>query len=225
MYRDPDEAEASRLHGILDGLYAHYGRPEFDEADDLLGVLISAILSQSTTNANSRRSFGSLIDRFDGDWQRIAGAEVEEVIEAIEVGGLARQKAPRIQSILRRIHEEQGNYDLGYVGEMSADEAKRELQGFPGVGPKTAAFALMYAAGFDVFPMDTHIFRILERLEFLDGNKNDADAHAYAESLLRDGEAYPAHMVLVEHGRKTCHARKPECSACVIRSDCPFSEE
>lgn len=221
----PERGEAERLATVLDKLYEHYGRREFDEADDLLGVLISAILSQSTNNANSRRAFASLIERFKGDWHAIAEADVSEVVDAIQIGGLARQKAPRIQSILREIYQERGDYDLSYLADRSSDAARERLEEFKGVGPKTAAFALMYAAGFDVFPMDTHIFRILERLRFLDGSENDRAAHRRIESMLRPEEAYAAHMVLVEHGRKTCHARKPECSRCTLRSLCNFPTE
>lgn len=214
------------LREALGLLWESAGRDEWEGEDDILGTLIQTVLSQSTTNVNSQMAFGRLLESFDANWDKVRLAELGDVVDAIRPGGLAKQKAPRIQGILEGVREaapEGDPYDLQYLMEMEPSAAMSFLTGFRGVGPKTARFVLMFAAGAEVFPMDTHIFRILKRLEILTGDESDAKAHAYIEGLLDDGVCYAAHMVLVRHGREVCHARKPSCEQCVIAGLCAGS--
>lgn len=206
----------------LKRLYTLYGEPTYDGPDDLLGVLVQTILSQQTTRANCRRAFGQLLDKFEGDWRRCQVAPRAELEATIACAGLAGQKSARIQAMLARLEEERGEYSLEFLRDMSADEAREYLISFKGVGPKTAAFTLMYAAGMAVFPMDTHIFRICERLGWVDAGDSSRHAHRKMEALIPTGEHYAAHMVLVQHGREVCHARSPECEKCPLRDRCLY---
>lgn len=210
---------------VLQTLYEHYGRPEYEGPDDLLGVLVRTILSQQTTRDNCSRAFGQLLDAYDADWRRIQQAPREDIVEAISVAGLARQKAERIQKLLEQLDEERGEYSLAFLRDMTVDEAREYLTSFKGVGPKTAAFTLMYAAGMSAFPMDTHILRICERLGWIDASTSSADAHQRMEQAIPDEQHYPAHMILVRHGRQICHARKPDCGECPILAECPTGRQ
>ena len=87
-------------------------------------------------------------------------APLEEVIAAIRPAGLANQKAPRMQAILRQITEERGSLDLDFLGTLGRDEAHAWLKRFKGVGPKTAAIVLQFALGIPAFPVDTHVYRV-----------------------------------------------------------------
>ncbi len=220
-----NENDTQKMAQLLDRLHETWGREEHDGIDDVLGVLIRTILSQSTTRSNTDRAFASLLDTYGGDWARVATAPVTEVEDAIRVGGLARQKAPRIQAILNEVHEAYGEYSLEILANEDLATAQAVLFGFPGVGPKTAAFVLMWALGKDVFPMDTHIFRILERVGLLDTSMSAAKAHTAMEALIPAGECFPAHMVMVEHGRKICTARNPSCTECSLNDICTFYSE
>jgi endonuclease-3 len=208
---------------ILEALWDYYGKEEPDGDDDLLGVLVRTILSQSTTRQNADRAFASLLDTFEGDFEQVERAPVERVADAIVMGGLANQKAPRIQAAIRSAREDspEAAYSLEWLRYYSVPEAIAYLESMPGVGPKTARFVLMYAAGFDLFPMDVHIFRILERLELLEPGSNDRKSHIDASKLIPAGEGYAAHMVLVAHGRKLCKARAPRCDECPLIDRCP----
>lgn len=210
------------MEEVLARLYKTWGREEHGGVDDVLAVLIRTILSQSTTKVNTDRAFASLLDTYAGNWARVAKAPVSELVETIRVGGLARQKAPRIQAILDEVYEVYGEYSLEALEDDDHNTAQSVLLGFPGVGPKTAAFVLMWALGKDVFPMDTHIFRILERVGLLDAAISAAKAHAAMQALIPAGECFPAHMVMVEHGRKVCSARNPSCSECSLNDVCAF---
>ncbi len=206
---------------ILDALYEHHGRMRYDGPDDLLGVLVRTILSQQTTRANCRRAFGALLDTYGGDWRRIERADSDELVETISVAGLANQKAQRIQALLARLDDERGEYSLEFLKQREVDQARAYLTRFKGVGPKTAAFSLMYAAGMAAFPMDTHILRICQRLGLIDASTSSKQAHRQMEALIPADQHYSAHMVLVRHGRDICHARRPECERCPIADICP----
>lgn len=206
---------------VLSRLYDHYGRPSYDGPDDLLGTLVRTILSQNTTRTNTDRAFARLLDRFGGDWDRIRRAPTDAVVDAIEIGGLARQKAPRIQNILEHLREERGDYDLEFLRDWEVDRAREYLLAFKGVGPKTASFTLMYAADMPLFPMDTHILRICERLSWIEASTSSSDAHEKMLPAIPEGEHYPAHIVMVRHGREICHARSPDCETCPLLEICP----
>ncbi|MFW5966224.1 MAG: endonuclease III domain-containing protein [Persicimonas sp.] len=210
------------IEDILQKLFAHYGRQRYEGPDDILGVLVRTILSQQTTRQNCRRAFGNLVDTFGGDWDRIRRAPLDELVEVIAVAGLARQKGRRIQALLERLDKTRESYDLEFLREMDVDRAREYLTQFKGVGPKTAAFVLMYAAGMSAFPMDTHIFRICQRLGLIDEAMSSKAAHRRMEELIPARDHYSAHMVLVRHGREICHAQNPECERCPLDELCPF---
>ena len=212
------------IRTVLDILYTSHGRPEYSGPDDLMGTLVRTILSQNTNRQNTDRSFGRLIDRFGGDWDRVAQAPTEAVVDAIEVGGLAQQKAPRIQAILREVRREQGAYSLEHLRKMDAAQAQSYLESFKGVGPKTAKFTLMYAGGMSVFPMDTHILRLCERLGWTEPSADNRRAHEFMEPHIPDGEHYAAHIAMIRHGREVCHARDPDCPECPLLDLCPFGQ-
>jgi len=206
---------------VLRRLYDRYGRPSYDGPDDLLGTLIRTILSQNTTRSNTDRAFANLLDRFGGDWDRIRRVPTDAVVDAIEIGGLARQKAPRIQNILEHLRDERGAYDLEFLRNWKVDRARNYLLDFKGVGPKTASFTLMYAADMPLFPMDTHILRICERLGWIEESASSTDAHETMLPAIPRGEHYPAHIAMVRHGREICHARNPDCETCPLLEVCP----
>ena len=207
---------------LLARLYESWGREVHPGADDVLAVLVRTILSQSTTRVNTDRAFASLVDTYYGDWARVAAAPVEDVVDAIRVGGLAKQKAPRIQAILTEVFGRYDEYSLESLASEDLITAQAILLAFPGVGPKTAAFVLMSALGKDVFPMDTHIFRILERVGLLDSSKSASAAHREMEKLIPEGDCFSAHMALVAHGRKVCASRNPRCTECSLNDICAF---
>ena len=90
------------LREVIDLLVPVYGRPVPQVSHDPLAELVLTVLSQNTADTNSGRAFLQLMRRYPS-WDAIAAAPVEEVVAAIQTGGLAQQKAPRIQAILRAV--------------------------------------------------------------------------------------------------------------------------
>lgn len=200
-----------------------YGPRKLNPSGDPVSTLVATILSQSTTDTNTERAFASLRRRFP-TWQQVVDARTNEVIDAIRSGGLANQKAPRIQDALEEIHDRYGDYDLDSLNDLPLDQAKAALTSIHGVGPKTAACVLLFALGRPAMPVDTHVYRVARRLPLIDPDTNPMRAHATLEALM-DGDAertYRFHVEMISHGRAICHARNPTCETCPLRRYCEY---
>ncbi len=205
---------------IISLLAQQYGPRPWRARRDPISELIFTILSQNTSDANSKRAFDRLLSRF-GSWEAVASAPVEEIAESIWAGGLARMKAPRIKHILKAIREKRGSLELGFLRDMPLSEAKAWLRELPGVGPKTAACVLLFPLGVPALPVDTHVYRVAKRLGLIAPKVSVEEAHELLEAMLLAAQVYEFHVYLVEHGRRTCIARRPHCPQCVLREGCP----
>jgi endonuclease-3 len=184
-------------------------------------VLIQTILSQNTSDTNSHRAFKNLRDRFP-QWDDVVAARPAEIENAIRTGGLAKIKAHRIKNILSRIKSEWKTVSLDFLCAMSPEQARAVLAGFKGVGPKTAHCVLLFGCAMDVFPVDTHILRISKRIGLIHESASLERAHELWSEFLPPGLAYPLHINLIEHGRRTCRARNPRCCECCLGDLCCF---
>lgn len=208
---------------IIQNLKAVYGVPECETDLDPLDVLIETILSQSTTNVNSRRAFESLKRRFP-TWDEARRARAVSIEAAIKSGGLARQKSVRIKQLLNDIYERRGSLDLSFLATAPLEEAKQFLASFKGVGPKTVACTLLFACNRAVFPIDTHIFRIARRLALIPEKCSDEEAHRLMTEMIPDSRYYEVHVNLIRHGRKTCRPSDPLCERCCLVDYCRYYE-
>jgi endonuclease-3 len=205
---------------IIHLLGQEYGLPQWRARTDPLSELLGAILSQNTSDVNSRRAFESLVSTFS-TWERVTEASVDEIAEAIECGGLSRIKAPRIKAILEGILQDHGSLDLGFLGELPLPEAKAWLQALPGVGPKTAGCVLLFSLGRSVLPVDTHVYRVSQRLGLIDSRVSPEQAHQLLEELVPSQAFYQFHLNILAHGRGVCRAQHPLCHDCVLKEGCP----
>jgi endonuclease-3 len=188
-----------------------------------MSELVLTILSQNTSDANSGRAFMRLRSRF-GRWEELVAAEPDEIVLAIQAGGLARTKAPRIKAILEEVWGRLGSFDLMFLKERPLDEAKAWLRSLPGVGPKTAACVLMFALGRPALPVDTHVHRVAQRLGLVPAQAGAAEAHDILEAILEPEEIYPFHISLIKHGRRICRAQRPLCERCPLLDGCPAGQ-
>jgi endonuclease-3 len=207
---------------VLRLLRKEYGPRRWQPGQDPMSSLIATVLSQNTSDVNSHRAFAALVTGF-GSWESVAAADVSELARTIRAGGLADIKAARIKLILRRIAEAQGSLDLSFLNELGLAEAKAWLRGLPGVGPKTAGCVLLFSLGRPAMPVDTHVYRVAKRLGLIDARVSVEKAHEILENLVPPENVYEVHMLMVEHGRRTCKAQKPRCTVCAVRGLCPSS--
>jgi endonuclease-3 len=231
---------------VLDELAAYYGKPTWERRLDPTSELILTILTQNSADTNAEVAFEALRRNYpsggvvqahkpgagwgglglpDGsapDWDAVERAALPELVDTIRPGGLANQKAPRVQAALRRIREERGDHSLEFLGDMPALEARDWLTGIDGIGKKTASVLLLFSFGQPLMPVDRHVERVAQRVGLVGPRVGADEAHDLFLGMLEPDEMYEAHVNLIQHGRKLCHARRPECGACPIRPRCRY---
>lgn len=201
-----------------------FGEPIWRNPLPAIDELVSTILSQNTNDVNRDRAFESLRTKFP-TWEAVRDAKEKEVIDAIRVAGLANQKGPRMQQVLRAITEERGALDLQFLAELPLEEARDWLTKFNGVGPKTAAIVLCFSLGRPAFPVDTHVFRVTGRLGLRPEKMTVEQAHPYLESVFPPETYYAAHLNIIRLGREVCNARKPNCPQCPVNELCEYKDK
>jgi len=202
-------------------LLEKYGDPSWINSLPILDELISTILSQNTNDNNRDRAFTKL-KRIFSSWEGVRDADEISVIEAIRSAGLANQKGPRIQKILRQITEERNSLDLDFLREKSTDDAMEWLMKFNGVGPKTASIVVLFCLGKPAFPVDTHIQRVSGRIGLRPEKMSIEQTHRHLGELFPPETYKAAHLNIIRLGREVCHPRKPECEKCTLRSLCDY---
>ena len=206
-------------------LTEEYGPFENEPRLDPTHELVFTILSQHTSDRNSERAFRNLMHTF-GTLEAVAEAEVADIEEAISGGGLARVKAPRIKDVLGRILDlNDRSLDLHFLAEMPMDEARAWLRQLPGIGPKSAGIILSFSLGMPAMAVDTHIFRVSQRLGIIGPKVNVDKAHQVLEAAMPPEDVYPFHAAFITHGRQVCKAQRPRCGECVVNYGCPSRDE
>ena len=236
---------------VLDGLAERFGRPTWARVYDPTSELVLTILSANSADVNAEHAFELLRRRYPGrtephpegsdqrlyrpgwggagledqappDWAAVEQAPLEELIDAIRPGGLAAQKAPRIQASLSAIRQARGDYSLEFLADMPARDARDWLTAVPGIGRKTASVVLLFSFGLPLMPVDRHVERVSKRIGLLKPTETADGAHEAFLLLLQPDQMYEAHVNLITHGRRICHARRPECSVCPVAARCRY---
>ncbi len=213
-----------RILAVHQRLLDFYGSPTWRNPLPAIDELVSTILSQNTNDTNRDRAFAALRRAFP-TWEQVRDADAGAVIAAIRSAGLANQKGPRIQQVLREITAQRGALNLDFLAELSPAEGRAWLLQFKGVGPKTAAIVLLFSLGKPAFPVDTHIYRVSGRIGLRPASLSVEQAHEYLEGLLPPEAYYAAHLNLIRLGREICTARKADCPRCPVQSWCDYAQE
>jgi len=186
-----------------------------------IGILVSIILSQNTSDKNAGAALQRLKERVGEylDPVKLGEVSVEELEEIIRPSGMQRQKSRAILNVLKEFKD-----DPDALMRENPKELRERLLRISGVGPKTADVFLLFVRGYPTFPMDTHIRRFLERMGV--GGRNEPYERLREKVLRllpRDPEfLLAAHLAIIMHGRRVCRARNPLCRKCVINSLCPY---
>jgi len=210
MPREPKEAKSARARRIVAKL--DKAMPEARialEYENELQLLVAVMLSAQATDAVVNTVTPDLFAKYRTaeDYARATLPELENAIRRI---GLFRSKARNLHAAMQRIAREHGG---------KLPRTREELYGLPGVGWKTAGVVVNHAFGTPALPVDTHVGRVSRRLGLT--KQEDPDKVESELSLLLPPEKWGrAHQLLIWHGRRTCIARKPHCSRCVVAQEC-----
>lgn len=206
---------------VTQALLQKFGRPSLGNKKNPFNELLYILLSSKTPPDRYQEVYRTL-RRTYRKAESLADAHPEEVARVISHGGLQNRKARAIVSIAQRLKEEFSRVTLSPLAKMTTEEAENFLTSFPEVSKKTARCVLMYALDRPVFPVDTHCFRIAQRLEWTPGGVYLTDRRAdelqagIPESLRRD-----LHVGMVLLGRYYCFPKNPLCSECPLLRFCP----
>lgn len=200
---------------ILDKLYSSYGTPatalKYNSAFELL---IAVILSAQCTDLRVNKITPALFARF-GTAQKMAEANIDELKKLIFSCGFYNAKAASIISASNDIV-----YKFGGIVPNTVDE----LMTLKGVGRKTANVVYAVAFGGQAMPVDTHVFRCSHRLGLSRAKTPDKTEEDLIE-LLDNNNLTLYHHLLITHGRKICHSRKPDCQNCTVMEYCEYYEQ
>jgi len=229
---------------VFDRLTETYGPQAWEPRLDPTSELVLTILTQNTADVNAEKAFEALRVAFPSDrepeahkpgigwggeglstapppdWSMVENAPLPELIDVIRPGGLAPQKAPRIQATLRYLRERHGDYSLEFLGGMPALEARDWLTAIDGIGRKTASIVLAFCFGAPVMAVDRHVERVSKRIGLIPGKATADQAHDLFLGLVEPDQMYAAHVLLIHHGRAICHAQNPKHDLCPVRDRC-----
>ncbi len=186
--------------------------------------LVGTILSQNTSGSNRESAFRNLEKAVGINPYKIDKAPESQIKEAIKSAGMYNQRTKTLKRISRIIIE---NYDgnLKPLFDLPFNEARDRLMELPGVGPKTADVALMFAADRNVIPVDTHIKRISKRLELVPEKANYEAIRSALQDAATPDRFLGVHLSLIKFGREICTARNPKHAECLMNDICPFYEK
>ena len=175
-------------------------------------LLVAVVLSAQTTDVSVNKVTPALFGRYP-DPEALAAASQDDVIEIIKTIGLYKTKSANIIKLAAKLKEDFGG---------RVPDSFEELVSLPGVGRKTANVVMAEAFGKPAIAVDTHVFRVANRI----GLTDEKDVNATEDSLkqrLPENTWISAHHLLIFHGRKVCHARRPDCENCGISGICLYN--
>lgn len=219
-YELPAEEKIVITHELLN---QEYKRLVLDPRRSHMHELISTMLSHRTNHADEQKAYYTMLERF-GDWEGVLNAPEDELADAVSTTRYPLQKAPQIQQTLRMIKEDRGEINIDFLADLPIDEAMAWLTRLPGVGPKTATLLLLFNFKKPVLPVDTHVFRVSQRVGLIGAKITANKAHdVLLEMLPKDAtELFNFHKHLFWHGQKVCTWSYPKCEKCVLNGICNY---
>ncbi|MBP3428319.1 MAG: endonuclease III [Clostridia bacterium] len=200
----------ARMLDILESLYPD-ARPAL-HFQNPYQLLVAVILSAQCTDVKVNMVTPALFEAYP-DAAALAAADPLDVEPYIKTCGLFRNKAKNLVETARQL------VSL-YGGEVPADHEL--LTQLPGVGRKTANVVMSCAFGADAIAVDTHVFRVSNRLGLADASDVLKTEHQLMEHIPREKWSR-AHHWIIYHGRQVCDARKPACASCALRELCEYA--
>ena len=178
-------------------------------------LLVSVILSAQCTDKRVNMTTPALFERFPNP-EAMASSTVEEIYSYIKSISYPNNKSKNLLGMAKVLVEE--------FGGMVPDNLE-DLQRLPGVGRKTANVMMAVAFKQPAMPVDTHVFRVSNRIGLTKNSKSVLDTEKTLVAHLPESVLSTAHHWLILHGRYVCHAQKPQCDQCGITEICDYYQK
>lgn len=193
------------------------GRPAPESELDYVNpftLLVAVVLSAQATDAGVNKATRPLFQVADTPEAMLALGE-DTVREYIKTIGLYRNKAKNVIALSKALIDQHGS---------KVPEDRDGLEQLPGVGRKTANVVMNVAFGHPTMAVDTHVFRVSNRIGMAPG-KTPLEVEEGLLRIIPDAYALHAHHWLILHGRYVCKARKPDCPCCPVADICTFKQK
>ena len=177
-------------------------------------LLVAVVLSAQATDKGVNKATAALFKKVTTPQQMLKLGEAG-LIEHIKTIGLFRAKAKNVIALSKSLIE-------SFNG--AVPQNRDDLESLAGVGRKTANVVLSMAYGVPTIAVDTHVFRVSQRLGLATG-KTPLAIEVQLEKRIPEHFRFHAHHWLILHGRYVCVARKPKCPECSVKALCPFKEK
>ncbi len=174
-------------------------------------LLIATILSAQCTDVRVNIVTDKMFKKYNTA-EEFNKLSLEEIIEDIKTCGLYRSKAEKIKATAKKLCE-------SFNGEVP--NTLEELTTLPGVGRKTAGVVLSNAFDVPAIAVDTHVFRVANRIGIVKTTTPEKTEFALMETIPKNRWSH-SHHLMIFHGRRMCKARKPECTECPIKTNCDY---
>lgn len=175
-------------------------------------LIVSVILSAQCTDKRVNLITPALFDCFP-TVESLANAEVEEVFALIKSCSYPNNKAKHLVGMANTVMEK-------FKGKIP--ETIEKLQKLPGVGRKTANVVASVAFNQPTMPVDTHVFRVAQRIGLAKKSKTALQVEEQLVKIIPKEKLHDYHHWLILHGRYICQARKPKCEMCPIVAHCNY---
>lgn len=217
-------AQSDKIMEIYTRLLQHFGPREWWPADNRLEVIIGAILTQAVSWKNVEKAIDSLKKAGIVSIDKILNISPDKLADLIKPALYHRQKARKLQEIMRFIEEEyEGNLDLMFRESLYI--LREKLLSIWGVGEETADSILLYAGSYTIFVVDTYTKRIFSRIGMVQENISYSEMQVFMETNVdRSLEVYNEyHALLVALGANYCKKKNPVCFTCPLLYLCKYS--
>jgi endonuclease III len=205
---------------IAEILEALYNSPNHGNKSKPIDELIFIHLSKKTNEKSYTEAFNRLSSAFP-NWYGLVDAKPEYVENLIASAGLGKQRTEELLANCKKIIAKFGQLSLNQMYNWNTKKIFKFLTSLSGIGPKSAYCIMMYSLNKEVFPVDTHVHSICERMGFIDNNLDHDQAQKVLSELFPKRLRYSLHVNMVAHGRKICRRQgRPLCERCNLSKFC-----
>jgi endonuclease III len=215
-----------KLIKVAKVLEKEYNSPNFNNKSDPVKELIYIILSKRTNFKANNHTYNKLIAEYT-DISTLASVSIESIINCIKSGGLAREKAENISSMLQIINEDFGTFNIKkFLATWKENNILSYFLSLPGIGEKSAKCVMLYSLRLSVQPADSHVIRLFNRLGFTNIDQYNHHQAQKRISQICKGISYEynymIHVNFKAHGQNICKNNNPECRNCLIKNWCEY---
>lgn len=207
------------VRSVCERLRRSFGRPRLGNPRNPVDDLIFLMLSNRTQFDTAKRVFTTLTTV--GSWDAVSRLAVRRLERKVQIAGLAKKRSRQIKQALRQLRDDFGRCTLNRLRSWDERTARDYLVRLPGVSDKVAKCVMMYTLGFNVLPVDIHVFRVSSRLGWTSRCRAD-QYHDDLKGLVPPQLRYAFHVDCICLGRTVCTPRHPQCLACPIKRFCVY---